>query len=314
LQPLSSLFLSSGDLVADRRFEWARDCEAKGDLAGAADLLEQALELVPGYASAWFTLGEVAEKLDDRERAVWAYGRAREVDPDDRHGALMCLMRLGAADVAEMPQAYVRALFDHYAPAFDEALVGGLNYRAPVLLRDAVHAACRAAGLRKRFGSMIDLGCGTGLAGEIFRPHVDRLIGVDLSSGMIAQAKKKAIYDRLQAQDLNAFLNAEAGTRSVHDLAVAADVFVYFPDLAPILAATARVIEAGGILAFTVETHADDGVILRDTLRFAHGAAHMRAALNEAGLAVLSLQEVSTRTEKKIPVPGLLIVARRGPR
>jgi predicted TPR repeat methyltransferase len=314
LQPLSSLFLSSGDLVADRRFEWARDCEAKGDLAGAADLLEQALELVPGYASAWFTLGEVAEKLDDRERAVWAYGRAREVDPDDRHGALMCLMRLGAADVAEMPQAYVRALFDHYAPAFDEALVGGLNYRAPVLLRDAVHAACRAAGLRKRFGSMIDLGCGTGLAGEIFRPHVDRLIGVDLSSGMIAQAKKKAIYDRLQAQDLNAFLNAEAGTRSVHDLAVAADVFVYFPDLAPILATTARVIEAGGILAFTVETHADDGVILRDTLRFAHGAAHMRAALNEAGLAVLSLQEVSTRTEKKIPVPGLLIVARRGPR
>lgn len=112
MQPLSSLFLSSGDLVADRRFEWARDCEAKGDLPGAADLLEQALELVPGYASAWFTLGEIAEKLDDRERAVWAYGRAREVDPDDRHGAVMCLMRLGAADVAEMPQAYVRALFD----------------------------------------------------------------------------------------------------------------------------------------------------------------------------------------------------------
>lgn len=112
MQPLSSLFLSSGDLVADRRFEWARDCEAKGDLPGAADLLEQALELVPGYASAWFTLGEIAEKLDDRERAVWAYGRAREVDPDDRHGAVMCLMRLGAADVAEMPQAYVRALLD----------------------------------------------------------------------------------------------------------------------------------------------------------------------------------------------------------
>ena len=314
MQPLSSLFLSSGDLVADRRFEWARDCEAKGDLAGAADLLEQALELVPGYASAWFTLGEVAEKLDDRERAIWAYGRAREVDPDDRHGALMCLMRLGAADVAEMPQAYVRALFDNYAPAFDEALVGGLSYRAPVLLRDAVDAACRAAGLPKRFGSMIDLGCGTGLAGAIFRPHVDHLAGVDLSPGMIAQAKKRAIYDRLQAEDLNVFLNAEAGARSLYDLAVAADVFVYFYNLTPILAATARVIEAGGILAFTVETHADDGVILRDTLRFAHGQAHVRAALDEAGLAVLSLKDVSTRTEKKIPVPGLMVIARRGAR
>lgn len=314
MQPLSSLFLSSGDLVADRRFEWARDCEAKGDLAGAAGLLEQALELVPGYASAWFTLGEIAEKLDDRERAIWAYGRAREVDPDDRHGAVMCLMRLGAADVAEMPQAYVRALFDTYAPAFDEALVGGLSYRAPALLRDAVDAACRAAGLPKRFGSMIDLGCGTGLAGAIFRPHVDRLAGVDLSPGMIAQAKKRAIYDRLQVEDLNLFLNAEAGARSFYDLAVAADVFVYFSDLTPILAATARVIEAGGILAFTVETHADDGAILRDTLRFAHGQAHVRAALDEAGLAVLSLKDVSTRTEKKIPVPGLMVIARRGAR
>lgn len=314
MQPLSSLFLSSGDLVADRRFEWARDCEAKGDLPGAADLLEQALELVPGYASAWFTLGEIAEKLDDRERAVWAYGRAREVDPDDRHGAVMCLMRLGAADVAEMPQAYVRALFDTYAPAFDEALVGGLSYRAPALLRDAVDAACRSAGLPKRFGSMIDLGCGTGLAGVVFRPHVDRLAGVDLSPGMIAQAKKRAIYDRLQVEDLNLFLNVEAGARSFYDLAVAADVFVYFSNLTPILAATARVIEAGGILAFTVETHADDGVILRDTLRFAHGQAHVRAALDEAGLAVLSLKDVSTRTEKKIPVPGLMVIARRGAR
>jgi predicted TPR repeat methyltransferase len=314
LQPLSSLFLSSGDLVADRRFEWARDCEAKGDLAGAADLLEQALELVPAYASAWFTLGEIAEKLGDRERAVWAYGQAREADPDDRHGALMCLMRLGAAEVSEMPQAYVRALFDNYAPAFDEALVEGLSYRAPALLRDAVDAARRAAGLRKRFGGMIDLGCGTGLAGEIFHPHVDRLTGVDLSPGMIAQAKRKAVYDRLQADDLNVFLNAEAGSHSRYDLAVAADVFVYFVDLTPILAATARVIEAGGILAFTVETHEGDGVILRDTLRFAHSEAHVRAALDEAGLSVLSLQKVSTRTEKKIPVPGLLVVARRGAR
>src|SRR5436190_16092455 len=105
------MLLSSGDLVADRRFEWARDCEAKGDLRGAADVLEQALELVPGYASAWFTLGEIAEKLGDRERAIAAYRTAREADPDDRHGALVCLMRLGAVDASDMPLAYMRALF-----------------------------------------------------------------------------------------------------------------------------------------------------------------------------------------------------------
>jgi len=314
MQPLSTMFLSSGDLVADRRFEWARDCEAKGDLRGAADLLEQALELVPAYASAWFTLGEIGEKLGDRDRAIAAYRKARLADPDDRHGALVCLMRLGATDVSDMPRAYMRALFDHYAPAFDEALVGGLNYRAPALLRDAVEAACQAAGRPMRFGTTLDLGCGTGLAGETFRPYADWLVGVDLSPGMIAQARRKTIYDRLQAEDLSAFLSAEEAGRSFYHLAVAADVFVYFPDLAVIVAATARILEAGGILAFTVETHADDGVILRDTLRFAHSEVHVRAALDAAGLSILSLQEVSTRTEKKIPVPGLMVVARRAER
>jgi predicted TPR repeat methyltransferase len=162
-----------------------------------------------------------------------------------------------------------------------------------------------------RFGAMLDLGCGTGLAGEAFRPHVDWLVGVDLSPGMIAQAREKTIYDRLQAEDLSAFLRVEQTARSFYHLAVAADVFVYFPDLATILAATSHILEPGGLLAFTVETHPDDGVILRETLRFAHSEADVRAALDRAGLAVLSLQPVSTRTEKKIPVPGLMAVAGR---
>ena len=47
------------------------------------------------------------------------------------------------------------------------------------------------------FGAMLDLGCGTGLGGAAFRPFVDRLVGVDLSPAMIAQAAAKGLYDRL---------------------------------------------------------------------------------------------------------------------
>src|SRR5712692_749330 len=81
------LFLSSGDLMADRRFDFARDLQLKGDLAAAADLLLQAAELAPGFASAWFTLGEIRQRLGEREQSIAAFRKARDADPDDRHGA-----------------------------------------------------------------------------------------------------------------------------------------------------------------------------------------------------------------------------------
>ena len=127
------LFLSSGDLLADRRYEFARDLQLKGDLAAAADLLEQAIELAPNFTSAWFTLGEIREQLGEREAAIAAFRRARETDPEDRHGAAVRLMRLGADQLGEMPKGYVQTLFDQYAPRFEAALLGDLDYRAPQL-------------------------------------------------------------------------------------------------------------------------------------------------------------------------------------
>src|ERR1700760_914570 len=128
------LFLSSGDMIADRRFEFARDLQLKGDLAAAADLLLQVTELAPGFASAWFTLGQMREQLGERDAAIEAFRKAQAADPAERHGASLCLMRLGAKQLADMPRAYVRALFDQYAPKFESALVDDLGYRGPALL------------------------------------------------------------------------------------------------------------------------------------------------------------------------------------
>jgi predicted TPR repeat methyltransferase len=305
VQTLSTNFLSSGDLIVDRRFEWARDREEKGDLQGAADLLAQALELVPGYASAWFALGEIREKLGDRSGAIEAFGQALKADPADRHGARLYLTRLGAGEAGAMPPAYLRALFDHYAPAFDQAL-DALAYRAPALLLAAVE---KAAAKPLRIGAMLDLGCGTGLAGAAFRPHVDWLTGVDLSAGMVAQARAKGIYDRLHVGDILDHLRAEADAGAAYHLVAAADVLVYFHDLFAVVGAVARVLAPGGLFAFTTETHDGDGVILRETLRYAHGETHVRAALVAAGLRQVSIDKASTRTEKGVAVPGLVVIA-----
>jgi predicted TPR repeat methyltransferase len=304
------LFLSSGDLIADRRYAIAQEFCARGDIGAAIDLLQQAIERAQHFASAWFLLGELRERSGDAAGAVAAFRAAGAADPQDRLGARLALVRLGAADASQaMSPAYVRALFDQYAPRFDGALVEGLAYRAPALLRGAVETACAREGRPARFAAVLDLGCGTGLAGAAFRPLADRMVGVDLSPGMLAQAAAKHIYDRLETADILVFLEAERDAGARHDLIVAADVLAYFAELGPLLRAAARVLAPEGVLAFTVETHAGEGVVLGEKLRYAHAAAHVRAALGAAGLRLLDLTEASTRTEAGAPVPGLLVVA-----
>jgi predicted TPR repeat methyltransferase len=153
------LFLSSGDLVADRRFEFARDLQLKGDLVAAADLLLQATDLAPGFISAWFTLGEIREQLGERDAAIAAFRKALAADPEDRHGASLRLMLLGAEKLSAMPEAYVRVLFDQYAPKFEKALVDDLGYRGPALLFKAVLAARQAIRKPAFFKRAIDVGC-----------------------------------------------------------------------------------------------------------------------------------------------------------
>jgi predicted TPR repeat methyltransferase len=63
------------------------------------------------------------------------------------------------------------------------------------------------------------------------------------------------------------------------------------------------------LLAFTVETHGGDGVILGEGLRYAHSAGYVRASIEAAGLALSRLEDSSARNEDNTPVPGLVAVA-----
>jgi len=301
------LFLSSGDLMADRRFEFARDLQLKGDLAAAADLLLQAIELAPNFTSAWFTLADIREELGEHDAAAAAFRRAQASDPDDRHGAGLRLMRLGAEPLAGMPQAYVQTLFDQYAPRFEASLVDDLGYRGPELLFRAVLSVRAAARKPAFFKRAIDLGCGTGLAASAFAKGVDHFVGVDLSPRMIERARATDLYAELEVADMLQGLRARGDASA--DLILAADAMVYVAELAPIFAEAARVLAAGGLFAFTAETHDGEGVIIGQGLRYAHAAAYVRAAVESAGLKLSLLEDRSARNEDNAPVPGLVAVA-----
>ncbi|MFT0861718.1 methyltransferase domain-containing protein [Ancylobacter sp. G4_0304] len=302
------LFLSSGDPSVDRRIEWARALLEEGNPADAAELLVEALRRENGYAPGWFLLGEARETAGDAVGAADAFARALEHDPQDRLGAGLRLARLTGGATPDMSPAYVRTLFDQYADRFDDALAR-LGYRGPELIDRALEAACRALGQPYAFARAHDLGCGTGLVGARLAERVGSMCGVDLSPNMVERARRRGCYDELVAGDMVEFLRARPGEDA--DLIFAGDAFCYLGDLDPILAEAHRVLEPAGLLAFTVETHDGDGILLRETMRYAHTADYVRAELAGAGLALASLDADSTRNESGQPVPGLVAVARR---
>jgi predicted TPR repeat methyltransferase len=301
------LFVSSGNAAADREYRSAIERVACGDLVGAADILRRTVELAPAFATAWFALGAIRDNLGDGPGAISAWQNASDADPEDYHGARLQLARLGAGEpTPAMTGTYLRRLFDQQAARFDETLVERLDYRGPAILLDAVR---KIAAVPLRIGSMLDLGCGTGLGGAAFRPYVDWLVGVDLSPAMVGKAGTKGIYDRLTVSDLQDFLDAQVDARARYHIILAADVFVYLNDLAPVAAAAARLLAPGGLFAFTVETHAGDRVVLQPTLRYSHGEPHVRTAIAQAGLKLLRLDQASIRTEQGVSVACLVVAA-----
>ncbi len=291
---------SSGDLIADRRFNLAAALAADGDLAAAAEVLEQALALAPGWAAGWLTLGDWRQRQGEHDAAVAAYAGAAALDPGHRLGADLRLVALGAAPTPEaMPADYVSTLFDDYAPRFDRALVERLGYDAPERL-----AASLGTLGERRFAHALDLGCGTGLMGAAIRSRVDRLTGFDLSQGMLKRAAARGVYDRLAAGDVVALMEIEP--ENGFDLVLAADLVPYIGALAPLFAGVARVLAAGGAFAFSAERHDGEGFVLGETLRYRHAPILVAQAAEAAGLSVLGIEPVSLRRERGVPVPGLI--------
>ncbi|SOC46176.1 predicted TPR repeat methyltransferase [Rhizobium subbaraonis] len=305
---------SSGDILADRRADYARMLAEGGDFSGAAELMEQALEISPGWAAGWFRLAEYAEKAGSVPTAAAALGRVLELAPEDPFGAGLRLAVLGAADVpATPPTRYIEQLFDDYAQRFDTALVEKLDYSVPEKL-----AALVADGIAsERFAHVTDLGCGTGLFGARIRGRAGFLEGFDLSANMLAKAREKQVYDRLAQADLSlppsesdVFAADLAPGRA--DLASAADVLMYLGELAPVFEIAFCLIAPRGHFAFSVEdAGAEEIYVLRSSLRYAHGEAYVRRRAEEAGFELLRSRQTVIRMDAGAPVTGRLYLAQR---
>lgn len=276
-------------------------------VAQAAECFRRAFELDPRLLRALESRGMAlyALKRHDEARQVYRDWLAREPDnPVPRHMLAACG---GAEAPPRADDAYVREVFDRFADNFDEQLLQNLDYRAPQVLVDALAAVLPvpAGGL-----DVLDAGCGTGLCAPLLRPWARRLVGVDLSEGMLEMARRRGGYDELVAAELSGYL---AQCRQTWDVIVSADTLVYFGDLAPVAAAARSALRAGGWFGFSLESGDDDAnaVELTPSGRYRHGRRYLERALREAGFADVRVATDSLRKEGGQPVASWVVLARR---
>jgi predicted TPR repeat methyltransferase len=251
-------------------------------------------------ALAYSTLGEV-------DNAVAVFEEWLREEPDDPVARHMLAACSGRDVPARASDAFVETTFDRFADSFD-AKLAGLSYRAPSLVAEML----ARTGLTPS-GSLdvLDAGCGTGLCGPLVAPYARRLVGVDLSEGMLARARARNVYDELEKRELTAYLS---DSPSSFDVIVSADTLVYFGPLQSVAAAAAGALRPGGVLVFTVEeldAAVDDaGFVLSPNGRYRHTPGYVERVLADADLEP-EILEAELRLEAGEPVAGLVVRATR---
>jgi predicted TPR repeat methyltransferase len=267
---------------------------------------QRALVLRPYDGESYRRIGATLYALGRIEEAATIYARWTELEPGNPLARHMLAACSGRDVPARASDGFVRVTFDSFANSFDGVLAK-LEYRAPALVAEAVGVALGEPGANL---SVLDAGAGTGLCGPLLRPFARRLVGVDLSPGMLAKAQGRGVYDALDVGELTAYMHEQ---RATFDLVVSADTLVYFGDLTEVSSAAGATLRRGGHFVFTVEDMPDSAAAdyrLSPHGRFCHRGSYVRKSLVSAGFLVVAMDTVHLRLENQLPVRGLLVTSR----
>ena len=272
----------------------------KYNLKASIKCYKQAISIKPDYEDALHNLAIALYKNGDREEAEGSYAQAGKIKHDVALNAQKkhLMSSLNGTMSHNAPRAYVESLFDNYASNFDDALVDGLGYKIPQILTEVILKKYPEESL----GSILDLGCGTGLVGQEIKGYTEKLEGIDLSKLMLLKATKKKIYDKLTHCDLIDYLS----TRNLaFDFFIAADVFVYIGQLDDVFRLIkTRNIGSGKLVFSTEHIIKKEGFSLEESGRYSHSKKYIEALSRKFGYKIVYFSIVNLRKDKKSFIKG----------
>ena len=275
-----------------------------GQIQAAYVCQEHAVRLKPDDPGELRELGELAHILGRRDAAEDAYERYIALIPNDAEVRHLLTALRDDESPQRVPDECIRQLYHRFASFYESNMCGELGYEGPQYLTEVIDDVL---GDRDHL-SVLDLGCGTGLAGRAIVHRARRLIGVDLSPEMIEQAQSLGIYDELHVAEVTQWLSDCTET---FDLIIACDTLIYFGDLSPVLQlATAR-LAFDGAIAFSVERAETGSHELTDNGRYQHHRSHVEQAAECAGLQICSDKQAFIRMEYGSPVEGTYVCLTR---
>ncbi len=263
----------------------------------------RANRVTPNVFAIHYNLGVAYLALKNQTEALLHFCEAERIEPSNESAHHMVMILTQQRHIAASPLPYVQSLFDAYADHYDAHLLQTLQYRVPAEIYDMIMPFCDSA---KK--AILDLGCGTGLCGELFKPIAHSLIGVDISKKMLEKAALKKKYDELIESDILNFLLEK---QIVFDLIIAGDVLVYWGDLTQLFFSVAQALKPNGLFAFNVEKNAKATYEIMKSGRFAHGKDYIDQLARENGLRILQCQETVLRTQDAEFVLGYLYLLQK---
>ena len=252
---------------------------------------KKALEFKPDYVDVYNNLGNIQKKLNRTDEAIMSYKKALKIKPDYLEVKHMLAALMGeTVNAPTAPREYVQNLFDEYASYFEDSLINKLEYKTPKIIVDMIVSK----NLNISLGSILDLGCGTGLIGKEIRKFCKKLVGIDLSSLMLEQAKNKNIYDKLAHRDIVDYLSTE---KLDFDYFISADVFIYVGDLNEVFRLIKSRNNSKGKFVFSTEHTDKDGFILEKTGRYSHSKMYIESLCKKFDYKLSYFEKINLRKD-----------------